>query len=93
MNTELQSQTPVVHTTVGLPHNLDPEAVLKRKVALINAGTEPLLAEKFAIDAEQQQHLRDKHLKAVATLKEVPATTEVIEVTTEPDGSKKKGGK
>ena len=90
MNTEIQTP-PAVHMTVGLPQGLNPEAVLKRKAALINAGTEPLLAEKFAIDAEQQQHLRDKHLKAVATTKTVPVTTEVTTVKTVKDAEK--GGK
>ena len=47
--------------TVGLPSGLDPEKVRTRKGALIAAGTDPLLAEKLAIDAELQQSARDEH--------------------------------
>jgi hypothetical protein len=66
----LPSETPVV--TVGIPTNLDPEKILARKKALIAAGTEPLLAEKLAIDAEQQQYLRDHQLSVSATVEERP---------------------
>lgn len=45
--------------SVGLPAGLDPEKVRARKAALIAAGTDPLLAEKLAIDAEGQQAARD----------------------------------
>jgi hypothetical protein len=44
---------------VGVPANLDRDKVLARQKALIAAGTDPVLAEKLAIDVEQQQFLRD----------------------------------
>lgn len=80
----LPPETPVV--TVGLPTNLDSDKVLARKKALIAAGTEPLLAEKLAIDAEQQQYLRDHHLSVTATVEERPATETVLKLRTHPDG-------
>jgi len=80
----LPPETPVV--TVGIPTNLDPDKVLARKKALIAAGTEPLLAEKLAIDAEQQQYLRDHHLSVTATVEERPATETVLKLRTHPDG-------
>jgi hypothetical protein len=44
---------------VGLPSGLSSTAVAARKAALIAAGTPPIYAEKFAIDAEQQQAWHD----------------------------------
>jgi hypothetical protein len=82
-----------IPVTVGLPKDVDPQKVLSRKTALMRAGTEPLIAEKLAIDAEAQQALRDKNLKAEVHLEEVPVTAKVAVVETEPDASKKKGGK
>jgi len=76
---------PVV--TVGVPGNLDPKKVLERKMALIKAGTEPLIAEKLAIDAESQQALRDQGLAAELKLKQVPVTAQVADLTVKPDGS------
>lgn len=46
--------------SVGLPEGLAPEKVRARKAALIAAGTDPLLAEKLAIDACLAQADRDK---------------------------------
>jgi hypothetical protein len=80
----LPPETPVV--TVGIPTNLDPDKILDRKKRLIAAGTEPLLAEKLAIDAEQQQYLRDHHLSIEATVEERPATETVLKIRTKPDG-------
>jgi hypothetical protein len=82
-----------IPVTVGLPKDVDPKKVLDRKIALMRAGTEPLIAEKLAIDAEAQQALRDKHLKAEVHLEDRPVTAKVAVVETEPDASKKKGGK
>lgn len=55
------TDTPTAEPTVsvGLPAGLAPEKVRARKAALIAAGTEPLLAEKLAIDACEQQAARD----------------------------------
>lgn len=80
----LPPETPVV--TVGIPTNLDPKKVLERKKALIAAGTEPLLAEKLAVDAEQQQYLRDHHLSTSASVEERPVTETVLVIKTHPDG-------
>ena len=80
----LPPETPVV--TVGIPTNLDPGKILARKKALIAAGTEPLLAEKLAIDAEQQQYLRDHHLSVSATVEERTTTEKVLVLKTHPDG-------
>jgi hypothetical protein len=80
----LPSDTPVV--TIGIPTNLDPNKVLARKKALIAAGTEPLLAEKLAIDAEQQQYLRDNQLSVSATVEERQTTEKVLVLKTHPDG-------
>lgn len=79
----LPPETPVV--TVGIPTNLDPDKVLARKKALIAAGTEPLLAEKLAIDAEQQQYLRDHHLSVEATVKQRTAKEDVLEIKAKKD--------
>jgi hypothetical protein len=73
--------------SVGLPADLDVERVRQRKIQLMNAGTEGLLAEKLAIDAETQQLQRDRGLAAEVSTKEVPVTTTVPEVTLKPDGS------
>jgi hypothetical protein len=80
----LPPETPVV--TVGIPKNLDPDKVLKRKEALIRAGTEPLLAEKLATDAEQQQYLRDHQLSISATVETRATTERVLVIKTHPDG-------
>lgn len=63
--------------SVGLPSGLDPEKVRARKSALIAAGTEPLLAEKLASVAEEQQLRRDaenKKAEAKAADAKKPAT-------------------
>jgi hypothetical protein len=44
---------------VGLPNGLSSTAVAARKAAMIAAGTPAIYAEKFAIDAEQQQAWHD----------------------------------
>lgn len=46
----------------------DPEKLRDRKAALIAAGTDPLLAEKLATDACEQQERRDE-LNAAADKK------------------------
>jgi hypothetical protein len=81
----LPPETPVV--TVGLPKNVDHDKVLARKEALIKAGTEPLLAEKIAIDAEQQQWLRDHHKGVEAHVEERTSKERVLKIKTKPDGS------
>lgn len=48
---------------VGLPTGLSSTAVAARKAALIAAGTPAIYAEKFAIDAEQQQAWHDADAK------------------------------
>ncbi len=73
--------------TVGIPTGLDPEAIRRRKAALIAAGTDPLLAEKLATDAEEQQALRDLQLKAEVSTVEVPVVAEVAVVTASPDAA------
>lgn len=79
----LPPETPVV--TVGIPTNLKPEKILARKKALIEAGTEPLLAEKLAIDAEQQQYLRDHHLSLEATVEKRPSTEDTLVIKAKKD--------
>ncbi len=79
----LPPETPVV--TVGLPKNLNPEKILARKKALIDAGTEPLLAEKLATDAEQQQYLRDHHLGLEAKVEKRVVEEDVLVVKTKKD--------
>jgi hypothetical protein len=52
--------------SIGLPDGVDPDKVNARRAALIQAGTDPLLAGKLAIDAEAQQAIRDRKLAAGA---------------------------
>ena len=55
-----ENKAPAPETvTVGLPSGLDKIKVAARKKALISAGTDTLLAEKLAIDAESAQLKRD----------------------------------
>ena len=54
-----ETKAPAPEVTVGLPSGLDKSKVLARKKALIAAGTDTLLAEKLAIDAESAQLKRD----------------------------------
>lgn len=79
-----ETTTAVSTVSVGLPSGLDPEKVRDRKIALIAAGTEPLLAEKLAIDAETLQVARDASLKPVIATVEVPVIAEVPIVAAEP---------
>lgn len=53
----------------------DPEKLRDRKAALIAAGTDPLLAEKLAQDACEQQQRRDE-LNAAADKKAKAAKKE-----------------
>ena len=43
--------------------DLDPEAVIARQEAMIQAGTHAMIAEKLARDAVCNQTLRDRHVK------------------------------
>ena len=60
-----ENKTPAPEVTVGLPSGLNSTAVLARKKALISAGTDPLLAEKLAIDAEREQSRRGSKDKEI----------------------------
>lgn len=53
------AEAPDPALAVGLPTGLSSTAVAARKAALIAAGSPPIYAEKFAIDAEQQQAWHD----------------------------------
>lgn len=48
----------------GLPEGVSPEAVTARKHALIQNGTEPLLAQQLAIEAESNQVATDTRIAA-----------------------------
>jgi len=82
-----ENETPAPEATIGLPSGLKSEAVLARKRALIGAGTEPLLAEKLAIDAESAQVARDKAIAA-----EAKAAAKRAEKEAEKKDADKKGG-
>ena len=43
--------------------DLDPEAVVSRQEAMIQAGTHAMIAEKLARDAVANQALRDRHVR------------------------------
>jgi hypothetical protein len=53
------AEAPDPALAVGLPTGLSSTAVAARKAAMVAAGTPPMYAEKFAIDAEQQQAWHD----------------------------------
>jgi hypothetical protein len=55
----INSATAEAQLEVGLPGGLSRTAVAARKAALVAAGTPPMYAEKFAIDAEQAQAWHD----------------------------------
>ena len=48
---------------IGVPEGVDPEKVAERAAVMIANGTNPMLAEKLAIDAEQAQVHRDAAFK------------------------------
>jgi hypothetical protein len=79
MNTETNTSAPLVAAaaaiaaagvTVGVPSGVDPEKVKARKILLIQNGTEPLIAEKLAIDAELHQQLHDKKIVEIERKRE-----------------------
>jgi hypothetical protein len=83
------NETPAPEVTVGLPSGLDQNAVVERKRALIAAGTDPLLAEKLAVDAEVQQAARNKQI-----IEEEKAATEAAKrAITRQSGSDKEAKK
>lgn len=63
---------------VGLPSGMSSTAVAARKAAMMTAGTPPIYAEKFAMDAEQQQawHDNPKSRQGAHALPGTPAEQE-----------------
>ena len=58
--------------------DLDPEAVIARQEAMIQAGTHAMIAEKLARDAVANQALRDAHVKPSIETAPIIAATPVI---------------
>ena len=67
--------------TFGLPEGVEPEAVLARRKALIEHGTDPLIAEKLAIEAESNHVAHHQRAKKQA------------EQQADAQAAQKKGGK
>ena len=60
------------HTPQRADLELDFDAILTRQRAMVEAGTHPMIADRLARDAEQNQHLRAKQLKLAATIVREP---------------------
>ena len=54
--------------------DIDPEAVIARQEAMIQAGTHAMIAEKLARDAVFQQTQRELHVKPTADVSNVIAS-------------------
>ena len=64
---ESKNQPEAANPSPGIDAKVDPQKVKARSALLVQHGTDPLLAEKIAEDAEQAQIAHDKalnHLKA-----------------------------
>ena len=65
--------------------NLDPdhEAVQTRQRAMVEAGTHPMIADRLARDAAQNQTLRERQIKLAATVVREPVVAAVPTVVPE----------
>ena len=52
--------------------NLDWDAVQTRSRAMVEAGTHPMIADRLARDAAQNQALRERQLKLAGSVVQVP---------------------
>ena len=66
--------------------SIDPnyENVLMRQRAMVEAGTHPMIADRLARDAAQNQLLRERQLKLAATVVREPVVATVPLVVSEP---------
>ena len=66
--------------------SIDPnhESVLMRQRAMVEAGTHPMIADRLARDAAQNQLLRERQLKLTATVVREPVVATVPLVVSEP---------
>ena len=66
------------HSSEPSSANFDREAVATRQRAMVEAGTHPMIADRLARDATQNQTLRERQIKLTATVTREPV------VATEP---------
>jgi len=57
---------PPAKPVIGLPPGIDAEAVTKRRDQMVSCGSNPLIAEKLAIDAEILQTAHNARKKKQA---------------------------
>ncbi len=55
-----QLPIPALAATPRLPAGIDASAILARRTAMIEAGTHPVLAERLAFSAGENQAARDR---------------------------------
>ena len=62
------------HTSEHSSADFDREAVATRQRAMVEAGTHPMIADRLARDAAQNQLLRERQIKLAATVLREPVT-------------------
>lgn len=77
------------HTPPRPELDLDYDAVMTRSRAMVEAGTHPMIADRLARDAAQNQLLRERQLKLAATVVQTPvvATAATVVPETVPIGT------
>ena len=71
------------HTSERLAADLDHEAFATRQRAMVEAGTHPMIADRLARDAAQNQRLRERQIKLAATVEREPVAATVPIVVSE----------
>ena len=68
-----QLSTPAPTLALRAPAGIHPAAILARQAAMIEAGTHPILAERLASSASENQALRDRDPRFAARAAEPAA--------------------
>lgn len=60
-----QLPSPSAPVPPRLPAGIEPASVLARQTAMIDAGTHPVLAERLALSAAENQAMRDRDARFI----------------------------
>lgn len=90
---EPKTQPEAAIPSPGIDTKVDPQKVKARTALLVKHGTDPLLAEKIAEDAEQAQIAHDKAIEHLKTTRAEDRAALQTTMRADEAAAAKKGGK